>query len=230
MTTRTRYGAAVLGLFVGAVSGCAHQESTQAAPAQATTGAPTAQAGPETPAHQAMQVDQQLAAAHQRLEAAYQASVQAEQQRVQAREQLTQADQRATQAQQQIAVEQANVQRLDQASRAAHARAANAAMESQAAASREVALRTVGGRIAQVSPSRVVLRAADGGLMTFGIDSQTRVVVGTEDRSVADLQQGAEARVAYDPRGAPTAFLIRVNPAHERPAPAPQAAPTQPPP
>ena len=225
MTTRTRYGAAILGLIVGAVSGCAHQESKEAPKA---TGAPTAQAGPETPAQQATQVDQQLDAAHQRLEAAYQASIQAEQQRVQARQQLTLADQRAVQAQQQIVVEQANVQRLDQASRAAHARAASAAMESQAAASREVALRTVGGRIARVSPSRVVLRAADGGLMTFGIDSQTRVVVGTEDRSVADLQQGADARVAYDPRGAPMALVIRVTPAHERPASAPQAAPAQP--
>jgi len=227
MTTRTRYGAAIMGLIVGAVSGCAHQESKQAAPAQAT---PTAQAAPETPAQRATQVDEQLAAANQRLETAYQASVQAEQQRVQARQQLTAADQRAVQAQQQIGVEQANVQRLDQASRAAHARAANAAMDSQAAASREVALRAVGGRISRVSPSRVVLQAPDGQLMSFGVSSQTRVVVGTEDRSVADLQQGAEARVAYDPRGTPTALVIRVSPAHERPAQAPQGAPAQPPP
>ncbi len=57
--------------------------------------------------------------------------------------------------------------------------------------------------------------------MSFQVDPRTRVLVGTEQRSVADLQQGAEARVAYDPREAePAAVAVHVAPARE-----PQAAP-----
>jgi hypothetical protein len=39
------------------------------------------------------------------------------------------------------------------------------------------------------------------------------VLVGSEQRSVSQIQQGADARVAYEPKGAePTAITIRVAP------------------
>jgi hypothetical protein len=67
--------------------------------------------------------------------------------------------------------------------------------------------------------------------MSFQVDPRTRVLVGMEQRSVTDLQQGAEARVAYDPReNDPAAVAIHVSSAGRRlPAPPAQAQPPQPP-
>ncbi len=217
MTTRTRYGAALLGLLAGAVPGCAHRQESKQQPAAQTAGTQRAQQASQTAAQQAAQADQQLAQARQRLEAAHQAQIQAEQQRAQARQQAAQADQRATQAQQQIGQEQANLERADLAARQAHSRATEAAMQAQVAAEEAQGLRSAEGRIAQASPSRLVLQVQGGQTIAFDIDGRTRVLVGTEQRSVSDLQQGAEARVAYDPRGPePAAVAIHVTPAREQ--------------
>jgi hypothetical protein len=49
--------------------------------------------------------------------------------------------------------------------------------------------------------------------MSFNVDHRTRVLVGADQRSVSDIQQGADARVAYEPKGAePTAITIRLAP------------------
>ncbi len=227
-TTGTRCGAAILGLLAGTLGGCAHQEGKTAGGGAKPTAAQQSQQTAQTAAQQAAQADQQLAQARQQLEAAHQAAIQAEQQRGQARQQLAQADQRATDAQQRIGLEQANVQRLDQAARLAHAQATDAAMQAQVAAEEAQGLRSATGWITQATPSRVILQVQGGQAMAFDIDGRTRVLVGTEQRSVADLQQGAEARVAYDPSGAePAAVAIHVTPARGRPPAAQQQPPPQ---
>jgi hypothetical protein len=63
--------------------------------------------------------------------------------------------------------------------------------------------------------------------MRFDVDPRTRVLVGDAHRSIGDIQQGADAQVAYDPRGGRmTALVIRVTPAGTHPAPS-EAAPSQ---
>jgi hypothetical protein len=231
MAKVTWRGAAVAGLLVATVGGCAHEGSRQhQAAAAPQTPAQQAQRNAENAARQAATTEQQLAQARQRLEVAHQESVRAEQQRAQARQQLQQADQRAAQAEQRIGQEQSNVARLDQAARAQREAATEAQIQAQLAAEEAQGLRSEAGRIAQASSTRVVLEVQGGRTMAFQIDPRTRVLVGTEQRSIADLQQGAEARVAYDPRESdPAAVAIHVNSAGRRmPLPPSQTAPPQP--
>lgn len=231
MTRVTWRGAALAGAIALAASagGCAHEQPRQAAAPQ--TPAERARRSADGAAKQAATTEQQLAQARQRLEAAHQEAVRAEQQRAQARQQLQQADQRAVAATQRIGQEQANVARLDQAAREQRETATAAAIQAQLAAEEAAGLRSAEGRIAHATPTRVLLEVQGGRTMAFDVDPRTRVLVGTEQRSIADLQQGAEARVAYDPREQqPAAAVIHVNAARTRPQqppaqPAPQTAP-----
>lgn len=215
MSTRTWSGRAAAGLLV-ALAGCAHHAAQQG------------EAGPAEPPQvrradaQAAQADQAVAEAQRRLQAANQASIAAEQQRAQAQAQLAQGQQRAEQAQQRIAVEQTNLQRAEEAARQSHAQATDAAMQAQLQAEQAQGLRSASGRITEATPSRVVLQAANGQTSVFEIDPRTRVLMGTQARSIADLQEGAQARVAYDPRSSPAAAVaIHVTPARSGNAPAP---------
>ena len=218
MAIVTWRGATLTGLLAAAsVAGCAHREKQPAQAAAPQTPAQQAQRDAENAARQAATTEQQLAQARQRLEAAHQASVQAQQGQAQARQQVQQADQRAAAAQQRIGQEQEAVARLDAAARQQREAATDAAIQAQLAAEEAQGLRSAGGRIAQASASRVTLELQGGRSMSFQIDPRTRVLVGTEQRSVSDLQQGAEARVAYDPREAdPAAVAIHVNSAGRR--------------
>lgn len=233
MTKVTWGRAAAGGLLAAAVAvgGCAHRQAREAA--SPGTPAQQAQRSADAAARQAASTEQQLAQARKRLEAAHQASIQAERQRAQARQQVQQADQRAVEAQQRIGQEQARVSQLEQAARQEREAATDAAVQAQLASEQAQGLQTVAGRIAQTAPDHVVLEVPGGRTMSFPIEARTRVLVGTEQRSVADLQQGAEARVAYDPRESePAAVVIHVNSARTgtplRPAQAaPQPAPPQ---
>ncbi|HEX9050378.1 MAG TPA: hypothetical protein VF841_07610 [Anaeromyxobacter sp.] len=216
MTMKGRGGVAVAGLLAIAVSACAHQARS----GRVARGA--AAEPPRTAAEQSARAERQLEGARQRLDAAREDAAHAEQQRAQARQQLSQAEQRAYQARQRVAQEQANVQRLGETARGARQQAEEEAVQAQLAQERAQGLRTAAGRIAEASPSHLVVDVQDGGSMSFLVDQGTRVLVGTEQRSLADLQQGAEVRVAYDPRGAePSAVAIHVAPAREQAPPAP---------
>lgn len=215
--TSTWRRTAIAGLLAVTVGGCATERSERRAAAPPQTPAQQAQRSADAAAQQAASTEQQLAQARQRLEAAHQESVKAEQQRAQARQQLQQADQRAAAAAQRIGQEQSNVARLDQAAREQREAATDARIQAQLAAEEAQGLRSEAGRIAQATPTRVVLEVQGGRTVSFQIDPRTRVLVGTEQRSVADLQQGAEARVAYDPRETdPAAVAIHVNSAGRR--------------
>ena len=215
MSTRTWSNRAAAGLLV-ALAACAHHEARQASGAQ-----PQAVQRAET---QAAQADRAVAEAQRRLDAAHQASVAAERQRAQAQAQISQAQQHAEQAQQQIAVEQTNLQAAEEAARQSHAQATEVAVQAQLQAEQAQGLQSASGRIAQATPSRVVLQTPDGRTAAFDIDARTRVLVGTQARSVADLQEGADARVAYDARGGvPAAVAIHLTPARTGTVPAPAA-------
>jgi hypothetical protein len=76
-------------------------------------------------------------------------------------------------------------------------------------------MQTAAGTVAQTSSSQVVLQTTNGKTMSFSIDDRTRVLVGNEARPITDIQRGADAQVAYDPKagGQMTALIIRVMPA-----------------
>lgn len=218
----------IVGLLAATAAGCAHERRQTAAAAPASGPAQSAQRNAQNAAQQATATEQQLAQARKQLEAAHQEAIRAEQQRAQARQQAQQADQHAAAAAQHIGEQQANVARLEQAARERRDAATEAAMQAQVAAEEAQGLRSAAGRITQASPNRVVLEDQSGRTVSFDIDPRTRVLVGTEQRSVADLQRGAEARVAYDPRqGQPAAAVIHVNPARARAPLPPQQAPGQ---
>lgn len=224
MRIGTWRSAALAGLVVaGTAGGCAASPEKRPQASAPPTAVQQAQRASDQAAQQVQQTDRELAAARKRLEAAHQESIRAEQQRAQARQQLAQAEQSAAQAQQRIAQEQANVQRLDAAAREQRDAAALAAERAQAAAEEAQGLKSATGRIVQAGPSRVVLDVPGGRAMAFDIDHRTQVLVGQERRSIAELQQGAEARVAYDASGPePAAVTIHVAPARARRAPPPE--------
>jgi hypothetical protein len=113
-------------------------------------------------------------------------------------------------AQQREEQERARVQQLEIQARQDLDRASRLAYQAEQAQGLQAAT----GRISEANLSRVLLQLQDGRTMSFQIDHRTKVLIGSEERSVADVQQGAEARVAFDPRSDQrTAITIRVAPA-----------------
>jgi hypothetical protein len=188
MSTGTWHRAGVAGLLAASLVSCGHgkQRTAEAPPAPQ----PTPQAVQETPKRQ-----EDLTEAEARLAAAHQEVVRAQQQLAVAQQQEEQA--------------RANVQQHEIKARKDLDRASQLAYQAEQAQG----LRTATGRVAQATPSRVLLQMQDGRTMSFHIDQRTRVLVGADQRSVSDIQQGADARVAYEPKGAePTAITIRLAP------------------
>jgi hypothetical protein len=191
MITGKWHRAGVAGLLVASLASCAHEER-KAEPAPPAK--PTAQAVPQPPP-QPPTLNDQLATAKTDLGTADQNVATAQQQ-------LAEAQRRQEQA-------RARVGQLEIQARQDLERARQLAFEAEQAQG----LRAATGRIAEATPSRVLLRMPDGRAMSFQVDERTRVLVGSEQRSVADIQQGADARVAYEPKGAePKAITIRIAP------------------
>jgi hypothetical protein len=173
-------------------------------------------------AAQAAAADQQLAQGRKQLEAARQTSLAADAQQSQSKEQLAAAEQKSSAAQARVAQEQANVRRLEGTSTELHAQAEQAAIQEQLAAEEALGLQSVSGRIAAAAPGRVVLQGQGGRPIAFEVNQKTKVLVGSQERSVSELQQGADARVAFDPRADQmSAAVIHVKPA-KRATTAPQ--------
>jgi hypothetical protein len=210
------YAHSVALLLVAALASCSGKQKTAepAPPPPKPTAAQEAQRSFQV----ATQEQQQLAEQMKRLEAAHKAVVAAEQQLAQAQAQEQQERAKAQQIQQQASQHlQDSVEHAEQAQ--AGVAGVGAALEG---------MQTFAGRVAEAAPTQVVLQGQGGRTMTFNVDPRTRVLVGDAHRSVADIQQGADAQVAYDPRGGKmTALVIRVTPAGTQPAPS-QPAPSQP--
>jgi hypothetical protein len=190
MRTGTWQGTGIAGLLALSLASCGHDRPARAqAPPPAP--APPRSAQP-APAPAPVRQDD-LAQAQSRLQTAHQDVERA-------RQQLADAQRREEQA-------RAEVQQLEIKARQDLERATQLALQAEQAQG----LQSATGRVAQASPSRVLLQLQDGRMMSFQVDDRTRVLVGAEQRSVADIQQGADARVAYDPRGAdPRAVTIRI--------------------
>jgi flagellar biosynthesis GTPase FlhF len=209
------------------IAGCAARDGPRG---QATPRSPAADQA-QRAEERAQQTERELAHSRQRLEGARQEAAKATQQHAQARQQLAQAEHRAAQSQQRVAQEQASIQRLEVAAREHRTQAIQAAVQAHIADEEARGLQAAEGRLTEASPTRVVLQMDDGRSMSFQVDPRTRVLVGVQERSVAELQHGADARVAYDPRAADRAAVsILVTPARGVPPPAsspPQGQPRQ---
>jgi hypothetical protein len=181
-------------LLAASLASCAHEErapAAQAPPSPSAERPPVAAQQPAPP----QTLQDQVGAAKSELAAADQNVVAAQQQLVEAQRQQEQA--------------RAKVGQLEIQARQDLDRARQLAYEAEQAQG----LRAATGRIAEATPSRVLLRLPDGRAMSFQVNERTRVLVGSEQRSVAEIQQGADARVAYEPKGSePTAITIRIAP------------------
>jgi hypothetical protein len=193
MSTGKWRRAAVVGLVGVSLAACAHKES---APAEQPPPAPT-------PAPQAVQQPPpQPPSLHEQLGEAKTSLETADRDIAAAQQQLAAAQRRQEQA-------RARVQQLEIQARQDLDRARQLAYDAEQAQG----LRAATGRVAEATPSRVLLHLSDGRTMAFQVDERTRVLVGSEPRSVADIQQGADARVAYEPKGdQQTAITIRIAP------------------
>lgn len=134
-----------------------------------------------------------------------------------ARAAVTAAQEQLVRAQTQEQQERAKAQQLQEQARQHLQEGVRQAQQAQTGLSGtggSEGMQTVTGMVADATPSQLVVQTQGGRAMTFHIDSRTQVLVGTEQRSVADIQRGADAQVAYDPRaGQMTALIIRVMPA-----------------
>jgi hypothetical protein len=188
--------AAVL-VAVALVSCSSKQKQSTAKPPQPA--AATAAAGTEKP-KTLQQTSQDLAAQQTQVETAHQAVLATEQQLAQQR---AREDQERAKL---IAIQQSASRTLEEAQLRTRQEAA--------ASAQAQGLQTVTGEVVEASSSRVILHAEDGRTMTFAVSPRTRVLVGVEQRSVKDLQQGADAQVAYDGKtDRATAVTIHVLPA-----------------
>jgi hypothetical protein len=182
-------------LLAVSVASCAHKEKQEAAPPPAPPPAPAAKATPPA-ATQQLAPPADLNQAKTQLETAHQDVATAQQQ-------LADAQRREEQA-------RTNVQQYEIQARQELERASALAAEAEQAQG----LRAATGRIQQATPSRVTLQTNEGKTMSFHVDDRTKVLVGAEQRSISQVQQGADARVSYDPKGdEPTAVTIRLAPA-----------------
>jgi hypothetical protein len=214
MKTPTLHAHPVALLLIAALASCSSKQKTaEPAPPPKPTAAQESQKSFQLAAQEQQALTEQM----KRVEAAHKSVVAAEQQLAQAQAQEKQERAKAQELQERASGHlQESVQHAEQAQ--AGVAGVGAALEG---------MQTFAGRVAEAAPSQVVLQGQGGRTMTFNIDPRTRVLVGTEQRSVADIQQGADAQVAYDPRGGKmTALVIRVTPARSQAAPG-QAAPSQ---
>lgn len=205
MNTTASHAHPVAWLLLAAVASCSHEQAKPAAPPPPVK--PTAAEESQKAFQLAAQEQRELTDQLKRVEAAQKAVVAAQQQLAQA--QAAEQQERAK-AQQ---LEQRASQHLQESVR--HAQQAQAGLAGSGALQ---GMQTATGKVAQATPWQVTLQTQSGRTMTFQVDPRTRVLIGTEQRSIGDIQQGADAQVAYDPKaGTMTALVIRVMPAATQP-------------
>ena len=192
-------------LLAVTLAACSHGKKEAPAPPPAPPPKPTAAEESQKSLELARQEQAALIEQQKKVEASHQAVIAAQDQLAKAQTQEQQERAKAQQLQ-----EQTN-QHLQEGVRSAQ-RAQAGLAGSMAAAE---GLQTVAGTVSHASSNQVVLQTPGGKAMAFAVDDRTRVLLGSEARSVADIQRGADAQVAYDPKsgGQMTALIIRVMPA-----------------
>ncbi len=199
MNALTRYMLPLAGALAAAV-GCAHERSRT--PAEQTR---AAEEQSQKAYGSAAAEQEQLAEQQKRVDAAHQDAVKAQEQLTLAQTHEEQERAKADQLKRQSA------QHLEEARQEAqHAYGATSRGQRQGSAA---------GRIAEATADQIVLETPSGGTMTFRVDDRTTVLIGGEQHSAADIQQGADALVGYDTSqgGQQSAIMIQVTPAQPAP-------------
>ncbi len=205
MRTMVRYALPCAGLLVIAGSGCAGRQRAES---------PTAR-HVESAQQQSQQALDRAAEAQKR--ASEQGARVAKAQR-----EVQEAQRRLTESQQQLEKEQKKAEQLQQQAIEARSEASRQAEASQREASRALAKQgeyverqqqTFSGQVTQATPDSIVVTPQVGEPMTFRVTDQTRVHIDGRKASAAEIQQGGDARVAYQISGTePTAIVVRVRP------------------
>jgi hypothetical protein len=155
-----------------------------------------------------------------------------------AQEDVQRAQQALIQAQQNARREQAKAEQLQHEAQAISSQAAQQAAQSQREAAQsqtqlgrqvEQGQITMAGEVVAASGDQLVLQPRSGEQpMTFRVTNQTNVRIDGQQASLAELQQGEDARVSYQASGStqPEALSIDVTKTGAAP-PAPGAAPSQ---
>jgi hypothetical protein len=187
-------------LLAAALTACSHEKKAAPPPAPKPTAAEESQKAFQLAAQQQKEAGEQ----QKRVEAARAAVVAAQQQLAHAQAQEQQERAKAQQLQEQAGQ---NLQEGVRQAQQAHADLAGATGGAEG-------MQTVNGTVAEATASEVVVQTPGGSTLTFHVDDRTQVLVGSERRSIAHIQRGADAQVAYDPKtGQQTALIIRVMPA-----------------
>ena len=193
-------------------------------------------------AEQASATDEQSKQEMRQAQEAQQRAAEQEKNVSAAREEVAKAQQQLAQAQRREGEERAKFQQLQQQaslhmSRAQATQQAGPAPAAGApgvpAPAGQQALagpQTISGHVLQARPNQLVIQERNGQTLTLDVNDRTQIFVGSERRSAAELQQGADARVAYDnASGRPTALTVEVPRAGAAaPAPAGAAQPVPP--
>jgi hypothetical protein len=218
MIARRSYLFAAACLVAGTLASCAHEEKKEAPPPPPSK--PTAAEESQKSLQLATQEQKALADQQKKLEASRAATVTAQQQLARAQAQEQQDRAKAQQLQEQV-----NRHMQEGVSQAQQAQVGAQGMGE--------GMQTAAGTVTQTTPSRFMIQTSSGQAMTFNVDNKTRVYVGSESRSVTDIQRGADAQVAYEAKaaGQNNALIIRVMPAAGGAGPGGQGQPqrTEPP-
>jgi dsDNA-specific endonuclease/ATPase MutS2 len=208
------FGLSFVGLLALALA-CAHQQSASTQnPMEARVAAS----------------QQQSQEALKRAHDAQQKAAEQEKKAADARQEVAKAQQALTQAQQKAQTEQQKAQQLQQQANQATQQASREAQQSQRTASQQLSEQggmvqrgelSVAGPVRDASSRSVTVQTPDQGAMTFRVTDQTRVTIDGRQASAAEIQPGADARVAYQVGGLePSAMAIQVmtgNPLHGQP-------------
>lgn len=97
----------------------------------------------------------------------------------------------------------------------------NEASQSSAQASaQQQSAKTVSGQVTKVSKDELTVESSGGQPMKLKVNDSTQVTVGGQQKSIDELQQGAQVRASYDESGGDrTAKRIEVNEAKSGAAP-----------
>ncbi len=130
--------------------------------------------------------------------------------------QVVDAQKSLAEAQRREEQERAKAQQLRDRASANLEKAGQAAQQARASADATAphGLQTASGSVADATAGRLVIQTPGGRVMAFRVDDRTQVLVGSEARSPAAIQRGADAQVAYDASGGgqPTALTVQVTP------------------
>ncbi len=203
MRTMMRYALPCAGLLVIGGSGCAGRQTAES---------PTAR-------HVQSAQQQSQQALDRAAEAQKRASRQGE--RVaQAQREVQDAQRRLTEAQERLVNEQAKAEQLQQQAIEARMQATREVEASQQEASRALTQQgqhvkrreqTFSGQVSQAAADSIVVTPQVGEPMRFKVTGNTQVQIDGRKASSAQIQQGGDARVAYQVSGTePTATVIQV--------------------